>query len=92
MAQGVTASNNSGLSLVKTARGMLLHYARIDSDQIADYLAVAPTEWNFHPQGALVNGLIGLKVDDSERMMKTAKAFVLSLDPCVDYEIEISHA
>jgi Ni,Fe-hydrogenase I large subunit len=92
LAQCTSASNSTGLSVVKTARGMLLHFVRIESDRIAEYLTVAPTEWNFHPQGALAKGLIGLKENDAERLMKTAKTFVLSLDPCVEFEIEISHA
>jgi hypothetical protein len=90
--QSTSASNSSGLSMVKTARGMLMHVVRIEAGRIAEYLTVAPTEWNFHPQGALVNGLIGLKENDAGRLMQTAKTFVLSLDPCVEYEIEISHA
>ena len=92
LVQSISASNSSGLSMVKTARGMLVHCVRIEADRIAEYLTVAPTEWNFHPQGALVNGLIGLKENDAEQLMKTAKTFVLSLDPCVEYEIGISHA
>jgi Ni,Fe-hydrogenase I large subunit len=71
---------------------MLLHYVRIEAGRIAEYLTVAPTEWNFHPQGSLVSGLIGLKESDEERLMGTVKSYVLSLDPCVEYEIEISHA
>ncbi len=92
LVQSLSASNSSGLSVVKTARGMLLHYVRIESDHIAEYFTVAPTEWNFHPRGTLVNGLIGLKENDAERLLRTAKTFVLSLDPCVEYEIGISHA
>jgi Ni,Fe-hydrogenase I large subunit len=90
--QSISVSNSSGLSVVKTARGMLLHFVRIEADRIAEYLTVAPTEWNFHPQGALANGLIGLEENDAEQLMRTAKTFVLSLDPCVEYEIELSHA
>jgi hypothetical protein len=90
--QSVSASNESGLSEVRTARGMLLHYVRIESERIVDYLIVAPTEWNFHPQGALVNGLTGLKENNAEQLMDTVKNYVLSLDPCVEYAIEISHA
>jgi coenzyme F420-reducing hydrogenase alpha subunit len=90
--QSISASNSSGLSMVKTARGMLLHHVRIEADRIAEYLTVAPTEWNFHPQGALANGLNGQKENNAERLLRTVKALVLSLDPCVEYEIEISHA
>jgi coenzyme F420-reducing hydrogenase alpha subunit len=90
--ESFSASNTSALSKVKTARGMLLHYVRIDSDRIAEYLTVAPTEWNFHPQGAFARGLVGLKENNAERLMRTVNTFVLSLDPCVEYEIEISYA
>lgn len=90
--QSVSASNATGLSLVRTARGMLLHQVCIEAERIEEYLIVAPTEWNFHPEGTLVSGLTGLKENDKMRLMETVKTFVLSLDPCVEYEIEISHA
>jgi coenzyme F420-reducing hydrogenase alpha subunit len=90
--QRVSASDAAGLSVVRTARGMLLHYVRIESERVAEYFTVAPTEWNFHPQGALSSGLTGLKESEAERLMETVKYFVLSLDPCVEYEIEIVHA
>jgi hypothetical protein len=90
--QSVSAVSASGLSIVRTARGMLLHYVRIEAGRVAEYLSVAPTEWNFHPQGALVSGLIGLKESDEESLMGKVKTYVLSLDPCVEYEIGISHA
>lgn len=90
--QSVSAPDGAGLSLVRTARGMLLHYARIETERLAEYLIVAPTEWNFHPQGALASGLIGLKEKDAERLMETVRYYVLSLDPCVEYEVEVFHA
>ena len=81
----------AGLSVVQTARGMLLHHARIEAGRIAQYLIVAPTEWNFHPQGAL-KALVGLQESNMARLMETVKLFVLSLDPCVEFEIEVVHA
>ena len=90
--QSVSAANSTGLSVVRTARGMLLHQVRLEAAQIAEYIIVAPTEWNFHPQGSLVSDLTGLKEKDENRLIETVKNFVLSLDPCVEYEIEISHA
>jgi hypothetical protein len=90
--QSVSTSDATGLSVLRTARGMLLHYVCIKSDRVAEYLTVAPTEWNFHPQGALASGLAGLKENDAERLMETVKNYVLSLDPCVEYGIEIAHA
>jgi Ni,Fe-hydrogenase I large subunit len=41
-----------GLARVETARGTLLHRVELDGDRVARYAIVAPTEWNFHPQGA----------------------------------------
>jgi len=90
--QSVPAADAVGLSWVRTARGMLLHLVRIEAGQVARYLTVAPTEWNFHPQGALASDLDGLKENNAERLMQTVKYYVLSLDPCVEYEIEIAHA
>jgi Ni,Fe-hydrogenase I large subunit len=87
--QSIPVSDAAGLSVVRTARGMLLHYVSIKSERVENYLTVAPTEWNFHPQGALARGLTGLKENDAERLMETIKHCVLSLDPCVEYEIEL---
>jgi hypothetical protein len=87
-----SVSVGAGLSVVRTARGMLMHSVKIESGRIKDYVIVAPTEWNFHPQGTLVSGLTGLKENDAERLMQTVNNFVLSLDPCVEYEIGIAHA
>ncbi len=82
---------DAGLSMVQTARGMLLHHVRIENGRVAKYLIVAPTEWNFHPQGAL-KALVGLQESNMARLMETVKLFVLSLDPCVPFEIEVIHA
>jgi len=87
--QGISASEGAGLSIVRTARGMLLHYVSIKAERVANYLTVAPTEWNFHPKGSLASGLTGLKESDGGCLMETVKFFVLSLDPCVEYEIEV---
>lgn len=90
--QHICAADATGLSVVRTARGILLHHVRIEAGRVAQYLTVAPTEWNFHPQGALASDLGGLKESDAERLTNTVKHYVLSLDPCVEYEIEITHA
>ncbi|HET7833795.1 MAG TPA: nickel-dependent hydrogenase large subunit [Gallionella sp.] len=90
--QGIAAGDGRGLAVVQTARGMLVHYVRLDTDRVAEYLTVAPTEWNFHPQGALASGLAGLRECDAERLQATVRNYVLSLDPCVEYRIEVAHA
>ena len=61
--QSVTLGHGDGLGAVETARGLLLHRARVHEECVVDYRIVAPTEWNFHPDGALVRGLDRHDVD-----------------------------
>ena len=37
--------------------------SRVHDECVVDYRIVAPTEWNFHPDGALVRGLTGTTTD-----------------------------
>jgi hypothetical protein len=80
----------SGIAAVQTARGVLLHLARIDDDRIDDYRIVAPTDWNFHPDGALARGLVGLEADDAAALAQRAGLAALALDPCVAFRIEVA--
>lgn len=78
----------SGRALVETARGLLMHEVDIDGDgRVADYRIVAPTEWNFHPDGPLRGWLLGRPADGSLRGI--LERAVLALDPCVRWEVEI---
>ncbi|MDD5058252.1 MAG: nickel-dependent hydrogenase large subunit [Sideroxydans sp.] len=81
-----------GIAVVRTARGLLMHHVRLVADKVADYTIVAPTEWNFHPDGAFAQDLRGLQVQDAKRLLQLAQIEALSLDPCVEYEIEVRHA
>lgn len=81
-----------GLAAVQTARGLLLHRATIADDRIAGYQIVAPTEWNFHPEGALVRGLEGVEATDAAALAQCARLVVQALDPCVACRVEIADA
>jgi hypothetical protein len=81
-----------GLAAVETARGLLLHRARLVDERVADYQIVAPTEWNFHPGGALATGLVGLEAEDDMQLFGAARLAVHALDPCIAFRIESSHA
>ncbi|MCL2724930.1 MAG: nickel-dependent hydrogenase large subunit [Polyangiaceae bacterium] len=89
---GFATEANAGLGLVHTARGMLMHHARIERGHIAKYCIVAPTEWNFHPRGAWRAGLMNLRERDAARVMEIARRVTLSLDPCVEYTMKMHHA
>ena len=56
------------------------------------YTIVAPTEWNFHPQGALAQGLVGRRVADAEHAVRDARVLVQALDPCVACGVEVADA
>jgi hypothetical protein len=46
-----------GVAWVQNARGLLLRRTVLDKQgTIADYYLVAPTEWNFHPDGPYAQG------------------------------------
>lgn len=76
-----------GRSLVETARGVLMHEIVLDGDRIAEYFIVAPTEWNFHPQGVLRTWLMGRDATDRVALKDFVGTAVAALDPCVGWEL-----
>lgn len=83
---------SAGLGVVQTARGLLLHRASVDEGRVVAYRIVAPTEWNFHPAGALVRGLEGVDATDGDALVRDARLAVQALDPCVGCRVEVAHA
>lgn len=79
-----------GVAGVETSRGLLLHVVRIEAGRVADYRILAPTEWNFHPEGPLAEALAGLPADTG--LTERARRVVASLDPCVACQVEIRDA
>lgn len=68
------------LAWCEMARGLLLHWARRDrAGALQDYKVIAPTEWNFHPQGTLSRALRALPAGD----VAGARALAAAFDPCV---------
>jgi len=82
--------SGSGLAWVENARGLLTHEVRLDRDRVTSYRIVAPTEWNFHPDGALA--LSGAPARDAGAAQSLAHRWVHSLDPCVACRVEIDDA
>ena len=89
---GAAVRRGVGASWVQTARGLLIHWLRLEGGRVADYRIVAPTEWNFHPGGAYARGLAGKPAATEERARAAAELLLLALDPCVAYEVEFIHA
>jgi len=92
LAESVPLADGEGLGAVQTARGLLLHRARVADGRITRYQIVAPTEWNFHPEGALARGLRGVIAQDCATLEQKTRLAVQGLDPCVAFRIEIRDA
>ena len=87
-ASAAQAASGRGRALVETARGLLMHEIALDGERIADYFIVAPTEWNFHPQGPIAGWLKGRDAGNREALNAFAARAVAALDPCVRWELE----
>ncbi len=85
--RAIDFSDHRGIGLVEAARGILVHRIELDGDQVCGYRILAPTEWNFHPDGALVRGLRGLEAGDDLSGM--VRLLVDAIDPCVGYQLEV---
>jgi len=67
------------------ARGLLIHELRLGADdRVAHCRVHAPTDWNFHPHGAVARALETIAPDDAGRV----GALMAAYDPCVPYRIE----
>lgn len=78
------------IAWVEMSRGLLVHHVQLDgcddAARVAACQVVAPTEWNFHPRGAVAAAL--------ESVSGEAPAFALgtlmaAYDPCVPYSQEL---
>ncbi len=89
---GTAANDGSGqgISVIDTARGALVHWVDIADNMINRYRILAPTEWNFHPRGPLIQGLQGADAHGGEPLDKNAGLLISALDPCVAYELNIT--
>ncbi len=77
-----------GLGIVETARGRLIHSVAFQNEHITSYKILAPTEWNFHPHGAVTQCLTAL--NDNADLQQQARLIVEALDPCVQYEVRVA--
>lgn len=80
--------DGEGLAQVDAARGVLVHWLRLEGGKLSGHRILAPTEWNFHPQGALAQGLAGLPAGPGVEGL--ARLLVDAIDPCVVCHVEVS--
>jgi Ni,Fe-hydrogenase I large subunit len=76
--------DGQAIAWTEMARGLLLHWVQLDPQgRVAAYQVVAPTEWNFHPQGTLGQALTQLAPQDSTSATLLGQAF----DACVACQV-----
>lgn len=78
-----------GAGQVQAARGLLVHMALLDHGMVRDYRILAPTEWNFHPQGPAALGLGALRASDEGELKTLAGLLITAIDPCVGYQLRV---
>src|SRR5512139_3320336 len=91
----VQARRGEGLAFSEMSRGLLMHWVQLDDAdagpdraRVARFRVLAPTEWNFHPDGALAR-LLGSGRTDAGGTRLAA----LALDPCIHFDlVEARHA
>ncbi len=91
-AGAVSLGGGRGIGWTENARGLLVHLATVAEGRAARYRILAPTEWNFHPDGALSRGLCGTRYASEADLRHRAALLVQSLDPCVAWRLDLDHA
>jgi hypothetical protein len=80
-----TPGAGEGLAWIETARGLLVHWVRLDAgDRVADCRVLSPTDWNFHPEGGLARALA------QTRSPAAAEWLVAAFDPCVPHCVVVA--
>lgn len=79
-----------GLAWVEMARGLLIHHVQLEGEgdvaHVKSCHVLAPTEWNFHPHGAVAQVLEQWSVDQAD-LARHVNLLVCAYDPCVKHEI-----
>ncbi len=88
-AEAALRGSGSGSALVQTSRGPLAHVVTLEEGRAVAWRIVAPTEWNFQPEGALVVGLQGMRARGLHDLQRNTELLVTALDPCVGFDITV---
>ncbi len=84
-----TKKENPAIGQSAAARGQLVHRIRFNGSLISRYQILAPTEWNFHPEGVVAKSL-GTLSGDRHDVEAQAHLIIKVIDPCVSYDLTIS--
>jgi hypothetical protein len=84
-------ADGQGYCAVESPRGRLYHWVALDRDgAIGQYAIIAPTEWNFHPNGPFIGNLLGAKVGDGEDANRRISWLAAMFDPSVSFRVVLT--
>lgn len=89
---GMGVAPGTGMAWVETSRGVLTHALVLREGRVSRYRMLAPTEWNFHPDGPFVRGLRGQKAGSGSEVERRLQLHAMALDPCVAFDWRVGHA
>ena len=81
---------NNGIAHVNAARGRLTHAIKMSGEMVERLHILAPTEWNFHPNGATAKGLENLQGTTTKELEQQAHCLIHAIDPCVGYTLSVT--
>ncbi|MBK1617110.1 hypothetical protein CKO42_01320 [Lamprobacter modestohalophilus] len=89
---GIGTGTGTGVGSAEAARGLLVHRVTMINGRVEQYQILAPTEWNFHPQGVVAQGLTAIARSGAEgaELERLARLYITAVDPCVDYKLYVS--
>ncbi|MCF6217654.1 MAG: nickel-dependent hydrogenase large subunit [Gammaproteobacteria bacterium] len=82
-------SDKAAIGQVEAARGRLVHRVILVGGLVSRYQVLAPTEWNFHPEGVVARGLAKLQTSDKVVLQRQAAMLIHTVDPCVGYHLKV---
>ncbi len=71
--------DHTGMAVVTTRRGPLIHVATVENQRVTDYRSVAPTEWQCRPEGPLIRAIHDVPILQAAEF---APFILRAHDPC----------
>ncbi|RMF17775.1 MAG: hypothetical protein D6758_05680 [Gammaproteobacteria bacterium] len=87
---GARRIGDRALSWTETSRGWLIHSLALKDGRTRRYRIVAPTEWNFHPQGPVAHHLKAAAQSSGMPDEHSARLIALAWNPCVPLQVSTS--
>jgi hypothetical protein len=86
---GEAPASRQAVAQTEAARGRLIHGIEVERGIVRRYRILAPTAWNFHPNGSAASSLAALGGAGAGEARWLAELMITALDPCISYELRV---